>query len=101
MIKKSLGMLLITLMMVGCNAKQCIKLDGGYQDYKGGLEYCVDLTKSQAEARLIMSSSSIDKVWAISEAELTKLLDKTGIGDISIKTMEKLSVGVRLKEALK
>lgn len=97
----SLSLICVALFCLGCNAKHCIKIDADLGDgKKGSVDYCLDLSGSEKEGRLILNSND-DKVWGIKEDELKKLLDKTGVGDISIKTMEKIPLGVRLKEVLK
>lgn len=102
-----IALITLCLISLGCGAKHCLKLDGDFgENKKGGLEYCIDLTNTQKESRLVLTGQE-GKTWGIKEDELKKLLDKAGIGDVKASSIkpdgkaELLTTGERLKEALK
>ena len=106
LVKRYLPLLLVCLFCLGCGAKHCLKVDADLSEgRKGGFEYCLDLTGTEKEGRLVLNGEG-GKTWGLKEEEIKKLLDQIGVNSLAapgkdVEIAKEISLVLRLREALK
>lgn len=89
--------LVICFMAIGCAGKNCIRIDGEYDGYKGGLEYCHESEKNTATGKIFLVGPDGKDNLLLSDKDAEKIMGL--LGEATAKTDE--AACVRLAKRLK
>ena len=65
-------LIFIFLLCVSCAPSNCIKLEGSYGEFAGGIEYCFDLEESKEKDVPVLQSEN-GKNYILSEQQIVEL----------------------------
>ncbi len=85
---KILNIFLFALLLLGCNAKHCIKVGGEYEGIAGNVEYCYDAEESKQIGVPVFEGPKQEENYLLSEAmieAINKELDEVTTAAASIK----------------
>lgn len=68
-------LVLILVLMGGC-AGTCIRVDGSYKDFDGGIEYCFDTQKSKDLGVPVIDENSTNTFFGFDLEQINKIVDK-------------------------
>lgn len=68
---------LFLIFLIGCESTGCLKVGGGFKDYKGNIEYCFNEKKS-IESGVPVFQSENKFIYGFSETEIGIILEKLG-----------------------
>jgi hypothetical protein len=66
--------MIVVVMIMGCSG-QCIKVEGGYKEFKGGLTWCLDKELTAETGRETLKSDTGEAGIVIPEVELDVILN--------------------------
>ena len=86
-------LIVLIVALIGCQ-KHCIKLDGKYKDFEGGIEYCFDASKSTDTIPVVTNDKGDFALIGLKDIEAAnKLLEGANINSkAKEKTKEKSKI---------
>ena len=66
---------ILLALLAGCDAKHCIRVEGGYLGGDGAIQYCYDATSSEDEEAPVLSDEDGGKNYLVTEDQIDDLLN--------------------------